>query len=667
MASRTWRWRAALRGALIVIAGTAAAVHAAETDTPEGADPIAPAYVGSSACAECHADQTVAWTDSPHHLAWTQPTASNVLGDFNTATSAHRGMKTTFTRRDNTFYIESVGPDDQMTRWPVAGVVGTSPVQQYLIETEPGRLQSFDLAWDTVGQRWFQITPEDALPAANGDSWTGPYRTWNARCAECHSTNFSRNYDAETQRYASTAQEIGVGCEACHGPASAHLDWAQRRASSDNADPPEGLGPTGLTIDFKPTDPNAEIELCASCHAARSPLFSHSPVPGTPFNDALVLSTLRPPLYYPDGQIMGEAYEYGSFLQSSKQASGVTCSDCHEVHGATPVATGNAVCTACHSPGGTPDFPDLRRAPYDSPDHHFHPEGSDGAQCVSCHMAARDVMGVDRRHDHSFRVPRPDLTVATGAPNACTDCHAAEGPYWAQEELDRRFPNSAYREAPFAAVFHAAQGGEPTGSVADVGDDLAKIALAETLPGIVRATALELLAPSATPEQADRLAGLLNDPDPLVRSNALAIQRPAPLTDMVERVWPLLMDDVRVVRITAAREMLAVSADALPAEVTEALSTAMEEWQATLASNADYPETQMILGGMAMTKRDLPGALEAFREAVRMDPHLAAAWSMLVRLQSASGEEDLARETLDEALTKLPEDPGLLSLDGQLP
>ena len=150
-------------------------------------------------------------------------------------------------------------------------------------------------------------------------------------------------------------------------------------------------------------------------------------------------------------------------------ARGVRCSDCHDPHAAELRAEGNAVCTQCHSPAGNPEFPTLRRAAYDDPAHHFHAPGSPGAECRACHMIERTYMGIDGRRDHSFRVPRPDLA-ATGAPDACTDCHADRGAAWAAEEIARRFPDPRHRGPHFATAFAAAQwvpGGAGAGAPRD--------------------------------------------------------------------------------------------------------------------------------------------------------------------------------------------------------
>lgn len=614
--------------------------------------PEHPDYIGSNTCAECHANEAAAWQGSHHHLAWTTPDGDHVLGAFDGRTVAPAGLEARFLSLPSGPAIETPGPDGRKTTYPVTGIVGIAPLQQYLLETEPGRQQSFDLAWDVEGARWYHLYPDQELHPGDGLHWTGPYKNWNARCAECHATGFKKNHDATTRSYASTQSEIGVGCEACHGPGAAHRDWALAKGTFDPAQWPT-LTDTGLTMDFK-AGAEAQIQQCAGCHSRREAFAPGNPLPGTPYHDAYRLSPLRPGQYHPDGQILDEVYVYGSFLQSRMYAKGVACSDCHDPHTAGRVAEGNAVCTQCHSPAGNDRFPSLRLAQYDDPEHHFHAPGSDGAQCTSCHMIERVYMGIDGRRDHSFRVPRPDLGPQTGAPDACTDCHAGQSAAWAAEAIAQWYPDSSRRGPHFSQVIAPARR-NPTGEV----DGLIGIAEHDDLPGIVRASALDLLAQATTAQIAARMEPALSDPDPLVRAAAIPVQRGAPQTEIPGRIVGLLGDPVKSVRIAAAREFLGLRIARMPDRYARALNGAMTDWQRALHANADFPETQMVLAGIGLTTRNMPAALGAFGEAVEMDPQLVQAWTMMVRIHAALGDRRAALETVNRAIAANPDDVSL--------
>jgi predicted CXXCH cytochrome family protein len=610
-----------------------------------------PAYVGSAACTECHAEARSDWTGSDHAKAWTLPDESTVLGDFGDVSFEHGGQVTRFMRDAGKYLIETEGADGQRRAYEVVGVAGIDPLQQYLLSPEPGRIQAYDIAWDVMGKRWYPVFPDQVVPPGDGFHWTGPYKSWDARCAECHATGYSRNYSPASNSYAPKTAEIGVGCEACHGPGSDHIAWARRASGSD---PTAKLTGMGLTVDLGALQ-QAEVMQCLSCHSRREAMQDGNPLPGTDYHDAFTITLLRDGIYHPDGSILDEVFEGGSFLQSRMYAEGVRCSTCHEPHSAGLRAEDNAVCTQCHSPAGNPEFPTLRLKVYDASEHHFHPEGSEGAQCMNCHMIERTYMGVDTRRDHSFRVPRPDLA-ATGSPDACTDCHTDRDAAWAAAELAARFPDSKYRGAHHATTFAAARS-DPQAQ-APLLLDLAEWSDG---PGIVRATALDLLGAVADMGAADRVTRLLADPDPLVRAAAASALRSLPPDDRLVRLDPLLSDPMRSVREAAAKAL----ADARPAPGTvrgQSLETARQEWSDAMSLRSDFPETQLQIGGAALQARDFARALQAFERAVTLDPQIVEAWSMVVRLHAALGDADAARAALQRGLAANPGDGRLLSL-----
>lgn len=611
-----------------------------------------PSYVGSDQCSDCHQAEAEAWASSHHALAWTEVNESSVLADFDGTGFDHDGMSVRFRTQDGTYLAEVTEKDGVTTEYKVHSVVGVEPLQQYLFETEPGRLQSFDVVWDTEKQQWFHLYPDQDLPPDDGLHWTGPYKNWNARCAECHATGFQKSYDADTRTYRSQPAEIGVGCEACHGPGSAHIGWTEGQQAA------EGLNEYGFSLSWGRGQTETEIQQCAGCHSRREAHEDGNPLPGTPYHDTYNLALLRPGLYHPDGQILDEVYVYGSFLQSKMYANGVGCMDCHEPHSAKLKAEGNGVCTQCHSLAGNPGFSSLALKDYDTPAHHHHADGSEGAQCKSCHMIQRVYMGVDGRRDHSFRVPRPDLGLGE---DACTDCHQDETQDWAARQIEAWYPVSNHRGLHYGSAFAPAMAGR-----SDSPEGLLAIATDPTQPGIVRATAAYLLQPFASPELASATAPLLGADDPLIRANAAPLQRQASLSDQVQRLEPLLYDPMRNVRIAAAKEFLSIPTQALTSEQQALAGQSMAEWQEAISNRLDFPETHLVLGGMALTFRNAPAAEQAFREVVTLDPQRAEAWPMLVQLAQINRGPEAAREVVREGLQRLPDDPNLRQLSTQL-
>ncbi|HKQ98304.1 MAG TPA: multiheme c-type cytochrome, partial [Candidatus Polarisedimenticolia bacterium] len=414
-------------------AGPGSESSATPAASPAGSASTPAEYVGSRVCAGCHETETTLWQQSDHALAMQKAADGTVLGDFHARRVTAQSVVSTFDRtkvdaKDGGFRVTTDGPDGRLATFKVAYTFGVQPLQQYLVEFPGGRYQALGLAWDSRpakagGQRWFHLYPRDKIDHRSPLHWSAPDQNWNYMCAECHSTDLRRGYDATANTYATTWKEINVACEACHGPGSRHVAWAGTLEGDDpglavrftKRDPAawgfDGVHPTVTRAAAAPAF-DAALETCARCHARRGWVWEEVR-PGAPIADSHRVALLDASLYYDDGQIRDEVYEYGSFLQSRMHHAGVTCADCHEPHSGKVRAAGNLLCAQCHLPSH-----------FDAPAHHHHKEGSAGAQCVACHMPQRNYMVVDPRRDHSLRVPRPDLDATTGAPDACTACHA---------------------------------------------------------------------------------------------------------------------------------------------------------------------------------------------------------------------------------------------------
>ena len=408
------RWRrAALVGAALVVGSCPLYLVRESLRAPGARAPAVAeaAFVGRAACARCHEKATLAWTGSHHDQAMTEATEATVRGDFSGVAFEGDGMKARFFRDGGKFLIETEGPDGKATAFEVAYTFGWDPLQQYLIRFPGGRMQAFSVAWDVPGKKWFFLYPGKRIPRSDWLHWTRNAQNWNGMCAECHSTNLVKGFDPKTDSYKTTWSELDVSCEACHGPGSRHVAWAEvppmGRARLDNA---------GLVMKTSGISNRELVELCAPCHSRRTELGDYDHRRSELLDNQLPV-LLSEGLYHPDGQIQDEVFEYGSFVQSKMFRMGVRCTDCHDAHTLKLRKEGNGVCLQCHS---APAYDDAR--------HHFHKKEwkgrpSEGALCAACHMPKSPFMVVHMRADHSIRVPRPDLTKDIGVPNACSGCH----------------------------------------------------------------------------------------------------------------------------------------------------------------------------------------------------------------------------------------------------
>ncbi len=650
-------------------------------------DGVKAVYVGRNKCIDCHTQEAEKWTGSHHDLAMQIPTDDSVAGDFNNVTLEHHGVTSTMFRRDGKFMINTEGEDGELHDFEIKFVFGVDPLQQYLVEfdrregqsqDEVARLQVLRVSWDTRNNKWFHLDPPDVHEKLAPDDdlhWTGIAQRWNNMCADCHSTNLQKNYEPQTNSYHTTFSEIDVSCETCHGPGSIHVELAE--AKSFFWDRKHGYG----LPDLKGKDAETverQIQSCAPCHSRRRivhPNFSG----GSNFHDHFASEPLRPETYHQDGQIMDEVYVFGSFIQSKMYHKGIQCTDCHDPHSVKVKFDDNRLCTSCHQ------HPAKK---YDTPEHHHHKQGSPGASCVECHMPETTYMAVDPRRDHSLRVPRPDLSLKIGTPNACVKCHLeddiipsaqlAEGRkeelhikqyidwvrlayagekdviqeletlnQWANRAVLQWYPDSKHRGSHFGETLHAAwsQAEHSTDDILDLFDD-------PDAPAIAKASALIWLDPSRSPDALEViLASLRNPNEPQLRVAAvLALQGyrdlnrgQNPYTTLRNRVMPLLEDPVRSVRTAAAQVSSEVPANVWPSGAVQPFQGALKELELGLLVNNDRAATHLTLGSIYENLGQQEKAERAYRLAMQVEPHATGPRANLAELYTRLAE-NMARQ-----------------------
>ena len=522
------------------------------------------AFVGDQQCKSCHNNEFKDWQLSDHFKAMQKPDDSTVLGNFNNATLTADGVSSRFFKKDGKFYINTQGDDGNNHDYEVKYTFGYFPLQQYLIEFPGGKMQATRQSWDSREKKWFHQYPGQKIHYRDWLHWTGNAQNWNTMCAECHSTNLQKGYDVQMDVYNTTYDVLTVSCESCHGPGKNHIDYT----NSESYKKGEKVVHSYIKLG-RNSGQMAQINTCMPCHSVQNSVDANKLNSSELMDDyvPMVPTTER---YFADGQIKEEDYNYASFLQSKMFTRGIKCGNCHNVHSGKLVLAGNKTCMQCHTPN------------YDSPTHTNHAINTAGAECKNCHAPGKLYMVNDLRHDHSFRVPRPDLSVKYGTPNACNNCHSAKSAQWAADAVVKWFgPQRKY---------HFAEDLIPGSIAGDKSEThLDKLIGDTAVPNIIKATAASYLGDILTQSSKKTLLGLLKDKDPMIRYESLrSLMHFAGAINETSEVANLLKDNVRAVRIAAADLIQIVGTQSLSEEQQADFQKAKGELERNLLYQADF-------------------------------------------------------------------------------
>lgn len=614
----------------------------------------------SESCGNCHQQQVADWKESDHFHAMEKATTATSLGKFDGRSIEYLGKPAVFSQdAKQKLWVDFVDEQGKKQHLNVIYTFGYQPLQQYVIDAGKGRWQFIPFAWDSRtekqgGQRWFVLHPDES--PNDTFHWTQQGQNWNQMCADCHVTDYKKNYDAKTQTYTPEFSAINVSCKACHGDESNHIKWANGDKNIANKGydiniklrtPLFQKDTSGNMVSVQPLTESHQVDNCATCHARRTQLADRrSP---QDMVNTMMPALLSANLYQADGQIADEVYVWGSFMQSKMHEKGVTCTNCHNPHSGKLKLPGNETCTQCHS-----------QTDYDSDTHHKHERFSQGNQCVDCHMPATTYMQVDPRRDHSFKVPRPDLTLSTGVTNSCNSCHVDQSATWAKDKLKKWFPNSQYQDSPhYATVFHQADNGGLTAST-----ELSKIAQDVNYTDIVRASALSRMATLPDTNAMVAITRAVKADEPLKKLGAIEAAQNFPIAQRWRLLSPLLNDEALSIRTEAARVLAPILPDLaqaakLSTQERDALNATLEEYRQVQAYQSDRGFSYAALGNLAINLNQLNEAELHFRKAIDVEPIFIPAYVNLADVYRLQKAETKAQAALDKGLIIAPKNASL--------
>ncbi|MHC4937565.1 MAG: cytochrome c3 family protein [Planctomycetota bacterium] len=496
-------------GALLTLGGYAALTRTdPERSVPA---PLREGFAGSASCAQCHPDLHGRWSASAHCLS---------IRDFSEETTAKPFDGEIFLARDIEHrmgpgaVMECEGPDGTMQKYPVERVIGVRRIQMFTTSMDRGRIQVLPVFLEVPAKRWFDFTDFIFGKPLNfelgpADDWHSFGRNFNSRCIVCHAVDYDVGYDPDTGVYDTTWKELTVGCESCHGPAQAHVDFhEQKREGEDPIVNPAQL--SGERSDM----------VCGQCHAEADhvdPKFR----PGGDLFAAIDPAGLEDAKHlYPDGRARELIH---NLLPTKMSRCGpMTCSTCHDPHGrGTPglmrfEVDDDRMCTQCHE---------------DTKPHTHHKPESPGSRCVNCHMPRMVIEGGHGKvYDHTISIPSMVNTKKHGAPNACQICHLLEDPGWEYEHFARQYPGAEERNhrVRLAEAVAAGRARKP-GAVPPLRE------LAKDDNEVYRAGAVRLLAGCG-----ENVTSFLKDESALVQRAAIEGAMPEALVSLLKSDNPVL-------------------------------------------------------------------------------------------------------------------------------
>ena len=637
-------------------------------------------YLGSEACARCHQAEHDAWKNSLH-IKMTRPVAdATIVGDFRDGTKfADHDRAYVFGTKNGKPYVTISFGGGAPETYSVDYTLGAKRLQGYLSTLPDGRIYVLPVFWQIATQRWVDWKEVTPIP----DGAHNIRQIWNANCFNCHATNIAQGYDVAAKHYQSTWTEMGIGCEACHGPGRQHVaimeTWEKNPEARPKYDPGNSnkqLTDIFKTLTTRSAEPRRVYDTCAYCHGNKKNVFVGFK-PGDRYEDYAMPFLLSDPI--PENDLQGEFWPDGRpnrfnrpqalSLSGCFKAGAIACTNCHLAHGSTndfslkvninAGRSGDTLCTQCHT-----------KSTYTTAlkEHTFHAPDSNGSRCISCHMSDVNWRLMTRRRDHTFQAPVPENTAQFGIPNACTTCHDDRTPEWAAKQMNAWWKDDDRRAKATTLANTMYRAGSGDGTVLP---DLATVALDRSQGFVLRASAADYIGrlidesknggkkraaaqsqtsfvdangrmndrpndrptdrmnapPQVTPAIVNALIGAASDPEPTVR--AAAVSSLAIIGDRQRVLPPIvarLVDQTRVVRAKAAEVLVGLGIVELPGAAGEALRKAQNEYIAGLDTFPDAASNHAAKAWLEAERGNVLVARDALEKATTVDPNYAFAW-----------------------------------------
>ncbi|MGY5355305.1 tetratricopeptide repeat protein [Wenyingzhuangia sp. IMCC45467] len=550
-------------------------------------------YVGSQKCKECHPNQFKYWEGSDHDKSMQKANRQSIVAPFNGEVYKSQGVTSTFFQKEGKFYVNTEGRDGNNHDFEIIYTFGLTPLQQYIVLFPDGHYQCLRTAFDVQKNKWFDLYPDFKVVHKEWLHWSRGGLNWNTMCADCHSTNVKKNYNEKDHSYNTNYAIINVSCEACHGPGKDHVEHALKNGNNYKNDG---------TMQMVGLDSKELVDACARCHARRENITLHHTPQGT-FLDHYFPQLITEPIYHADGQILDEDYVYGSFVQSKMYHNGVSCKDCHNPHSTKRKFDDNRLCMQCHD--GTT---------FNVESHHKHKMGTEEAMCINCHMPGKYYMGNDFRRDHSFRIPRPDLSLKYRTPNACAGCHKDKDDQWAYDNFVKLYgePKKNHFSDKLAPGIKGEVGGR---------DSLMILAHDTIYPNIARASAVSNLRNYGGQINVSEVLKFLKDDSPIVKAATVDLLADLNLgTEHYRAVLPLLKDAKRSVRVKSFFTLSSVPYSKIPEEYKDFYNKVKIEFANYLKATGEFSGGRMKRAQYYLNKGKTENAIHTLEDALKLDP-----------------------------------------------